>query len=295
MKCLHPVYLKDQKILVPCNQCIQCKIQRSKDWSVRIMHEASYHLESVFITLTYNDDYLPKDGSLVKDEISKFVKAFRKREKDLKIKYYGCGEYGEKYQRPHYHIILFGVPESRFQVAGKIYNSKNRKWETAYTHKAWKKGIIHVGYVEPDSARYVTDYVQKTYSKKYAKEVYGKREQPYSRMSKGIGERYAQEHAEQIKKSLNITVGGKNMGLCKYYRRLLDIDGEEVYEMALKRKGDREDTKEEHELKRLLNRYNWDTQSKFDATPEPLQKIYDQRRINFEAQRKTFKNKEIDA
>ena len=281
-------------MLVPCNQCVMCKIQRSKDWAVRIMHESSYHISNVFITLTYDDEHLPKNGSLIGDEISKFIKRFRKHHPEKQIKYYGCGEYGEKYERPHYHIILFGVGPECFRSLGKGYNVKTKQWVPIYTHKAWTKGIIHVGYVEPHSARYVTDYVQKTYSRKMIKEVYGEKIQPYARQSKGIGKRWAEDNEIQIKQHYNVTMFGKDMGLCKYYRKILDIDGDKVWELAQKRRGDSPETEEEEWTRRMLNRYNWDTRTKFDPLPKPLEKIYEQRRINHEAKHKMLRKKDLE-
>ena len=63
------------------------------------------------------------------------------------IKYFACGEYGDKKKRAHYHAIIFGV--------GNNHEDKKIIQET------WKKGLTYHGTVTFESARYVTDYVLK--------------------------------------------------------------------------------------------------------------------------------------
>jgi len=66
-------------IEVPCGQCIGCRLERSRQWAVRCMHEASLHEDNCFITLTYDDEHLPADNSLDKSEFQRFCKRMRKR------------------------------------------------------------------------------------------------------------------------------------------------------------------------------------------------------------------------
>jgi hypothetical protein len=63
------------------------------------------------VTLTYNDAHLPQPEypTLRKDHFQKFMKRLRKAFHPRKIRFYHCGEYGEKYNRPHYHALLFGL------------------------------------------------------------------------------------------------------------------------------------------------------------------------------------------
>mgnify|MGYP006865170730 CR=1 FL=1 len=63
-----------EEICLPCGRCLGCRIERSKSWALRCMHEASLHLDNCFITLTYNDDNLNTKGSLVKADFQKFMK-----------------------------------------------------------------------------------------------------------------------------------------------------------------------------------------------------------------------------
>lgn len=65
MPCYHPLTLKpDPKRVgqihtVPCGRCIGCKLERSRQWAVRLMHEAQLHERTSFITLTYKTGNLP--------------------------------------------------------------------------------------------------------------------------------------------------------------------------------------------------------------------------------------------
>ena len=54
----------DNYCSVACGQCIGCRIARSRDWAHRCMHELQSHDQACFVTLTYDDDYLPRDASL---------------------------------------------------------------------------------------------------------------------------------------------------------------------------------------------------------------------------------------
>lgn len=132
-----------------CGQCMPCRINRRRIWSHRIMLESMLHKDSVFVTLTYSQENVPEGGTLVKKDLQDWLKRFRKAIAPVQIRYYAVGEYGERTERPHYHIILFGV--------GVLAES--------LILETWKKGLIHVGSVTLQSASYVTGYVTKKMTK----------------------------------------------------------------------------------------------------------------------------------
>jgi len=235
--CQYPVLLrlpdqwikgKDGCFMVPCGKCIACKVQRSKEWAIRILHESSTQEDSVFITLTYNDENLPKNNSLSKTELQLFWKRLRREVEPKKIKYFACGEYGEKTYRPHYHAIVFGLGSKDLQIwkpTEKIQSSK-------ILNKCWAKGNNVVGTVTYQSARYVSDYVMKAYNGLMAVEEYRGREVPFCVQSKGIGKDYVIENAEYFKQTLGCTIGGKNVGLPRYYKKTLAIDSNVLMELS---------------------------------------------------------------
>lgn len=165
----------DRKVSLPCGKCIGCKLDRSRQWATRCMHEASLHDNNCFITLTYDDAHLPKNGSLDKSHFQNFMKRLRKMvEQDRKfkkmsrkifgqdfreIKYLMCGEYGSENQRPHYHACLFGVdfPDRLFTPEGnyeKVFSSK-------FLSKLWRFGFSCIGDITFKSAAYVARYCLK--------------------------------------------------------------------------------------------------------------------------------------
>lgn len=90
-----------------CGQCMECRLAYSREWAIRISHEARMHDANCFLTLTYSDEYLPEHGQLVKRDLQLFFKRLRKHVGPFR--YVGTGEYGELKRRPHFHIALFGL------------------------------------------------------------------------------------------------------------------------------------------------------------------------------------------
>lgn len=101
-----------------CGKCPSCLALRSQEWVYRMVAESKNHKDTVFVTLTYSPEYLesigkPRDGifSVSKKEVQNFLKRLRKNLR-RRIRYFACGEYGEKSHRAHYHAIIFGLSVS---------------------------------------------------------------------------------------------------------------------------------------------------------------------------------------
>ena len=159
----------DLPIKLPCGQCIGCRLERSRQWATRCMHEAQLHEENMFLTLTYDDEHLPR--SISKREMQLFLKRLRKSLPSKKISYVYCGEYGDKTQRPHYHALIFG---HRFDDC-KIH-SKTKNGQYLYTSEKlqnlWQKGHCLIGSVTFESAAYVARYCLKKITGKNADKAY---------------------------------------------------------------------------------------------------------------------------
>lgn len=52
-----------REITLPCGRCIGCRLDRSKQWAVRCLHEAQQHTENAFITLTFETTWLKDEDS----------------------------------------------------------------------------------------------------------------------------------------------------------------------------------------------------------------------------------------
>ena len=226
MQCLNPLVVKNpnlfvngdmrQTILVPCGHCIACRIARSREWAVRLLHESEFWDDFCFVTLTYDDEHLTFP-SLVPRDLTLFFKKLRKDLGDRKIKYYACGEYGDRFGRPHYHAIIFGL------------SPKDKK----LIDDNWQKGFVKIGCVTYDSCRYVAGYVQKKLYGKASKEYEDKGiVAPFSRMSKGLGERYVDKYWNKLYDMNTVTVRGVPMGLPRYYQKKLDYDGFLNYDLS---------------------------------------------------------------
>lgn len=151
---------------VPCGQCVGCRLDYSRQWAIRCMHEAQMHEDSSFITLTYNDKYLPINGSLNYDHWTKFMKRLRFKYADKKFRFYMGPEYGEKSHRPHYHALLFGLTFENKELISirnghRLYRSPDLDsvWSCPKTGESY--GYASFGSVTFESAAYVARYMMK--------------------------------------------------------------------------------------------------------------------------------------
>lgn len=149
----------------PCGSCIGCRLEYSRQWAIRCMHEADCHEDNSFITLTYNDKFLPHYNSLYYRDVQLFMKRLRKR-LGIKIRYYGCGEYGSLNKRPHYHLLIFGYdfPDKKlFKVVNKLPLFTSDLLDDLWTHPVTKEsyGFASVGTCTFESAAYVARYMLK--------------------------------------------------------------------------------------------------------------------------------------
>lgn len=172
MACLYPVALYDgsgNMTTRPCGQCLQCKIDYSRQFAIRAVHEASLHDENSYITLTFDDEHLPKDKSVNKRHVQDFMRSLRSSY-DHPIRYLACGEYGDQKDRPHYHLCLFGHQFEDLEVLRFDENKKKGYWKRGHDHtlfrsgkleSIWTAGFSTVGNLTYESAAYVARYVTK--------------------------------------------------------------------------------------------------------------------------------------
>lgn len=223
MMCSHRVSIQDKTtggmLLVPCGRCIACRLNKSRGWAIRIMHEVKVSKVSCFVTLTYSDEFLPKNKSLVVEDCQKFFKRLRKNSQ-LKIRYFLGGEYGEQGARPHYHAVLFGI-------------SKDFKAEI---ERSWGLGYITVDDVTIERAMYVAKYTVKKLSGS-EKSKYGDRVSEFGLMSRrpGIGSDFVVSNFSFIKNNGFCVVKGNKVGLPRYYREKIFVTDEEKNELQKKR------------------------------------------------------------
>lgn len=233
MSCAHPVWLKARGDTVPCGQCRGCRTERSRQWAVRCMHEASLQEENCFATLTYAPEYLPTAGSLVKADFQKFMKRLRKFFFPRKVRFFHAGEYGEDTKRPHYHALLFGV-----DFADKVVWSKrglHPVYRSRQLDELWGRGQCEVGSVTFESAAYVARYVMKKISGEandwqyeVVDEVTGEvhlRGREYATMSRrpGIGRAWLDKYMSDVYPADRVVVAGQAQKPPQYYDKVYGL------------------------------------------------------------------------
>lgn len=133
------------------------------------MLEAQCWPSNAFATLTYRDDALPPHGVSVQEHQT-FMKQLRARWHEASgqtLRFYMCGEYGEKTFRPHYHYALFNYPTCLgpgSRTVGRVFIPCNCN-PCAFLSRVWGKGHVYLGTLTAESAQYVAGYVTKKMTK----------------------------------------------------------------------------------------------------------------------------------
>lgn len=148
-----------QAMEIPCNNCMGCKLERSRQWSVRMMHEAKLYQQNAFLTLTYDAQHVPTNYGLDLRHLQLFIKRLRKS-LDHKIRFFACGEYGDLNGRPHYHAIVFNHDFSDKKIHS--YNHQNQPiYISQSLQDVWQLGHATTQDVTHQSCAYVARYVTK--------------------------------------------------------------------------------------------------------------------------------------
>lgn len=257
MACYHPLlaYRSEGKITfnkpfpyakgfnLPCGQCVGCRLEYSRQWAVRLVHENQMHDKSCFITLTFNEEELGKrenPSSVDVRDFQLFMKRLRKKHKNKKIRFFHCGEYGEEKYRPHYHAIIFGIDfddKYLWQTRNKQKHYRSPKLE-----KLWPYGNIIIGDVTFTSCAYVARYIMKKQKGKNANEDYHNPltgeviNSEYCTMSRkpGIGYEWFKKYKTDVYPNDYCVINGKKIRPPRYYDNLLSE--EELEEIKNKRK-----------------------------------------------------------
>lgn len=146
-----------------CGQCLPCRVNRRRVWTHRLILEATCWPDNAFVTLTYDDEHLPKDGSLNPKHMQQFLKDVRRALEPQRIRFFGVGEYGEQSWRPHYHLAMFNMRScsrgfSSWRTRGSVTSCCSI---CDLVRKVWNRGNVFLGTLEPQSAGYVAGYVTK--------------------------------------------------------------------------------------------------------------------------------------
>lgn len=210
---------------IRCGHCRACLESRRKTWATRIYLESKLYDHNYFCTLTYSDSHLPYSDSfvnpingevgcsyLVKSQVSSFMKNFRKRLSDhfghTGIRFYACGEYGDLFDRPHYHLALFNMPAQFDQELDYFFTNPfgNTVYKCPLADDVWKRGFTSFEQLNSFNSSYVARYVLKKLNGKALSDVplhmpgFEARPQPFSLMSNrpGIASGYFEKFKDDI-------------------------------------------------------------------------------------------------
>jgi len=222
---------KDLPVVVPCGQCIGCRLERSRVWAVRCVHESSLYLKNCFVTLTYAN----AGSTLVKRDFVLFIKRLRKKF-GIGIRYFHCGEYGEKFLRPHHHACIFNFDF----LDKKLWSVKhgNRLYTSEILDELWGHGYCIVGEVTFDSAAYVARYIVKKVTGNMAESHYDGRVPEYNSMSRrpGIASSWFDKYKNDVLSIDGVIVDGHKCKPPRYYDKLYDIDNKLAMQMIKARR-----------------------------------------------------------
>lgn len=225
-----------QGTMIRCGKCMGCRIDKSKEWANRCLLELEYHKSAYFLTITYDDQFVPisyysdpatgeaqPSLTLRKRDFQLFMKRLRKRHVKP-LRFFAAGEYGDNTFRPHYHAIIFGL-----ELGDLVPYGKTRRGDMLYTsdflHSVWSRrdapiqqgsvtslstpdekarlctpyGRITVSPVTWETCAYVARYTtKKLYSMDAKAYEEFNLEPPFLLMSRhpGIGAQYLVDHPE---------------------------------------------------------------------------------------------------
>lgn len=230
---------EDMQLEIPCGRCRGCRLERSRQWAIRCVHEASLWPHNCFVTLTYDDDHLPPGGTLVKRDVQLFLKRLRKRFSGQKIRFYMCGEYGELRSRPHYHIIFFNLdfPDKYLSPhkSRKRSFSLARKfpiYESEILNELWPYGIATIGGVTFETCAYTARYIMKKITGDIAESYYQGRLPEYNCMSRkpGIAHDWYQSWKDDVYPHDYVVIrNGLKCRPPRYYDHLFELEDEKEF------------------------------------------------------------------
>lgn len=241
--------LGSKRLLIPCGQCVECRLQKSREMATRIILEAAEYPDSWSVTLTYDVKYIKfskKTGraTLVPDDLKKFMKDLRRyfeyHYNYKGIRFYACGEYGSLTARPHYHLILFNFPIKPEDIAlckNEVSQTGEDLFESPLISDIWNKGRVRLNSLTWQYAAYCARYMMKKQLGKNS-EVYTTLDivPEFSRMSNrpGLGYEYYSKNKEKILEDESVLVKIKDktvrVPIPKYFIRKMEESGLDLEE-----------------------------------------------------------------
>lgn len=227
-----------------CGQCVHCRLERSRQWAMRCLHEKSLYRESAFVTLTYADGNIPtlqgpcisRRSTLSIRDLQLFMKRFRKQYGNG-IRFFACGEYGSSTVRPHYHLLLFnvGFPDAKFF---KLAPGGERLFTSKSLDDVWGLGMCVFGDVTFESCAYVARYVVDKITGDEAEHHYRGRLPEFATrsMRPGLGRAWFEKFGSHAYTHDSVVMRGMEMAPPKYYDKILELTDPSRYSLLRQRR-----------------------------------------------------------
>lgn len=243
-----------RQLLLPCGQCVGCRLERSREWAARCMHEAQMHAQNSFLTLTYDPAKLTSP-SLRHRDWQLFMKRLRRFLKKKKVRFYMAGEYGTQHGRPHFHSCLFGH-DFEDKKHWRNMPSGARLYTSETLDRIWGQGFTSIGAVTFESAAYIARYLMDKITGPNAWQFYQHtdeetgeitdRQPEYNKMSlrPAIGKEWLTKFHSDVYPEGQVLVRGYMGAAPKYYDKLFKKEDPQAYQ----------EMKEQREQQALLYR-----------------------------------------
>jgi hypothetical protein len=254
------------------------------------MHEKHTFPDAIFVTLTYDNEHLPANGTLVEDHFRLFMKRLRKKYKGIKsitmpngqiqnpIRYYMAGEYGSERGRPHYHAIIYNWrPHDEVMCKQTPVNKVGDEFFTSkQLVKLWSYGYVNYSEVTQESCNYVAQYIMKKVGGEMAQDHYKRYVEPYTdhetgeildhimlkpefsamTTQPGIGYFFYQKYPEMLhpdidRTSVNSKKGIKQVAVPRYYLKQLQKTNEHQAHLVTEKRRDKMEAAEALDYKRI--------------------------------------------
>ncbi len=210
-----------------------------------MMHESRMHADNLFVTLTYDQEHINDNNELVPSHFTKFIKHLRRRSPQKRFSFFGCGEYGERTARPHYHGLLFG-----FDFVDKLSinsTATSHAFSSRELDDVWGRGLAELGTVTSASAAYVAGYVRKKVrAQRYqrANPLTGELLEPeFARMSlrPAIGRRWIEKYWNDVYPRDFVVFDGRKGKPPRYYDKFMDQEHPLIMEEVRQKRCDEAD------------------------------------------------------
>ena len=207
-----PEPYRDPDYYIPCNRCLGCKADQSREWAIRIEHEARMSELKCFLTLTYSDEYCPKkiDRKLLTIKMKEL-----QRKLDCNLRYFAVGEYGDKTKRPHYHAVLFNT-----DLLGGAEQSRPGRYLHPAITGLWPYGQHEIQPYDEGTACYTAGYISKKLGDEDTFSIKSTRPP--------LGKTFALEYPGRLLSQGTTIVNGNELPIPKVYLQWLEQAGHNV-------------------------------------------------------------------